>query len=157
MRALAVAVLVALVAVAPAAASEESPTQAELEAEIVCPVCTPATLDQSNAPAAQQMKRFIARRIAAGDTKSEIKRKLVANYGRRVLATPPKEGFDLLAWVLPLAGVGAAAAVVGAAAWRWSRGRASETADPDPASNGRVTLDPEAERRLDEALARFDG
>ena len=148
MRALVVIVL-ALAAAAPAAASENAPTQAELEAEIVCPVCTPATLDQSNAPAAQQMKRFIARRIAAGDTKSEIKRKLVANYGRRVLATPPKEGFDLLAWALPIGGVAAGALVAALLAWRWSRARDDGVAGP-------VGVDPELDRRVDQELARFE-
>ena len=47
------------------------------------------------------MRTFIRARIAAGDTKSEIKRKLVDDFGEQVLASPPKRGFNLLAWVLP--------------------------------------------------------
>src|SRR5215210_3874210 len=90
----------------------------------MCPVCPGETLEQSSSPAAQQVERFIAVRIRAGDSKQEIKDKLVAQYGPRILAAPPKEGFDLLAWVLPLAGAAGAALVLGFAAWRWSRGRA---------------------------------
>ena len=159
MRLAAAAVLAALAVAAPAAASEEHPTQAEVEAELVCPVCAPATLDQSDAPVARRMKALIAARIAAGDTKSEIKRRLVADFGRRVLATPPKQGFDLLAWLLPLAGIGLAGAAVGVVAWRWTRRRddAAYGAVADPAANGRVALEPELARRLDEALTRFDG
>ena len=101
-------------------ASEARPTQAELEGELVCPTCK-TTLDQSNAPVAQRMKRFIARRIAAGDTKSEIKDQLVAQFGKGVLAAPEREGFDLLAWVLPLAGVALGAVALSFLLWRWTR------------------------------------
>jgi cytochrome c-type biogenesis protein CcmH len=111
-------VLVALAAVL--LASEANPTQAELEGELVCPTCQ-TTLDQSNAPIAQRMKRFIARRIAAGDTKGEIKEQLVAQFGKGVLAAPEREGFDLLAWVLPLAGVGLGAVALSFLLWRWTR------------------------------------
>lgn len=112
-------------ALAPAAlASEAHPTQGELERELVCPTCK-TTLDQSNAPVALRMKRFIAARIAAGDSKSEIKDQLVAQFGRGVLAAPEREGFDLLAWVVPLVGLGAGAVVLSLLLWRWTR-RADE-------------------------------
>jgi cytochrome c-type biogenesis protein CcmH len=137
----------ALLAAPLARASEQHPTQAELEGEVMCPVCG-TTLDQSESPAAQQIKRVIARRIAAGDTKSEIKARLVANYGDAILAAPPHHGFGLLAWWLPIAGIVAAAALVGFGAWRWSRAR--EPA-PEPAP-----LDPALERRLDDELRRYE-
>jgi cytochrome c-type biogenesis protein CcmH len=121
----ALAVALAALALAPAAlASEQHPTQAELEGELVCPTCH-TTLDQSNAPVAERMKQFVARRIAAGDTKSEIKGQLVAQFGRGVLAAPEKKGFDLLAWVLPLAALVGGAAVLTVLLWRWTR-RAEE-------------------------------
>jgi cytochrome c-type biogenesis protein CcmH len=145
-----------LVVPSTAAASEERPTQAELERELVCPVCTPATLDQSDSQIARNMKRFIARRIAAGDTKSEIKTKLVAQFGPQVLAAPPRSGFNWLAWLLPLAGLGLGAAVVGVAVWRWSRSRERPVELPPEARNGRRAIDPELERRLEEELARFE-
>lgn len=123
MKFLAVAALA--LALAPAAlASESSPTQAELEGELVCPTCK-TTLDQSNAPVALRMKRFIAARIAAGDSKSEIKDQLVAQFGRGVLAAPEKEGFDLVAWVVPLLGLAAGAVVLSLLLWRWTH-RAEE-------------------------------
>jgi cytochrome c-type biogenesis protein CcmH len=144
----------ALAMVAPAAASEERPTLSELESELVCPSCN-TTLELSNAATAEQMRAFIRRRIAAGDTKSEIKAKLVDDLGSGVLAEPQREGFDLLAWVVPLGGALVAAALVGAAARRWSRRAPEPDADPDPRQNGRAPIEPELERRLDEELARF--
>jgi cytochrome c-type biogenesis protein CcmH/NrfF len=133
-----------------AAASERHPTQSELESEVVCPACH-TTLDQSSSPIAQRMKAFIAARIRAGDTKTEIEDALVAQFGQAVLAKPATHGFDLLAWVLPIVGLLVGAAVVGVAAWRWSRGAPRER----PAASG-PPLDPELERRVDEELARFD-
>jgi cytochrome c-type biogenesis protein CcmH len=146
-RLVAVVIFTALIAVPVAHASERHPTLAELEGEVMCPVCG-TTLDQSDSPAAQQIKRLIARRIAAGETKTQIENTLVAEYGEAILAAPRKKGFGLLAWWLPLAGILAAAAVVGAGAWRWSRAREPEPSEPE--------IDPALERRLDEELARFE-
>lgn len=145
MRPIVAVLLVTLALPGTAGASERHPTQREVESELVCPVCTPQTLDQSNAPIALRMKRFIAARIAAGDTKSEIKDKLVAQFGRRVLAAPEREGFDLLAWVLPFAGIAVAATLVAVGLRRWTRPSAPEE-----------RLDPELERRVDDELARFE-
>ena len=142
-------VALALLVVAPASASEQKPTPAELESELVCPVCE-TTLDSSDAPVARLMKARIRERIAAGDTKSEIKAYFVDQFGTSVLAVPPRRGFDLVAWLLPLAGLGIALVVVGAFAWRWSRRRDDEDAgDGEP-------LDPLVERRLDDALESFE-
>jgi len=148
-RAAAVA-LAALVLAAPAGASEQRPTAAELESELVCPVCE-STLDTSNAPVALRMKAFIRERIAAGDTKSEIKAALVDQFGQAVLAVPPKRGFELVAWLLPLAGLALGAVVVGLLAWRWSHARGG-----DEPPEGGEPLDPELERRLDDELAHFE-
>ena len=144
--------LAALVLAAPAHAGEERPTAAELESELVCPVCE-STLDTSNAPVARAMKAFIRERIAAGDTKSEIKSKLVADFGPAVLAVPPRKGFDWIAWLLPLAGLAVAAVIVGALAWRWSRSRDDGGRDGVAEAE---RLDPELEARVDAELARFE-
>jgi cytochrome c-type biogenesis protein CcmH len=124
------------------------PSAADLEAELVCPVCE-TTLDQSNAPVAERMKTFIRERIAAGDSEQEIKDALVDQFGEGVLATPPKSGFGLLAWILPLAASVAGAVAVGLGIRTWSRRRVSPSAG-EP-------LDPDLDRRVDEELARFDG
>ena len=121
---------------------------ADLEAELVCPVCE-TTLDQSNAPVAERMKLYIRERIAAGDTEDEIKDALVAEFGTGVLAKPPAGGFGLLAWLLPLAGIIAGAVVIAVLVRSWSRRR--------PAPADEQPLEPELERRVDEELARFEG
>lgn len=124
------------------------PKAADLEAELVCPVCK-ATLDQSNAPVAQRMKAFIRVRIAAGDSEQKIKDALVAEFGTGVLAQPPGGGFGLLAWLIPLAAGGIGIVVIAFLIRRWSR------RSPPPATSDE--LDPKLERLVDDELARFDG
>ena len=141
-------VLLALLFVPAAHASDRHPTLGELEGEVMCPVCE-TTLDQSSSPAAQQIKRVIATRIAAGDTKTQIKDGLVAEYGSAILAAPPHKGFGLVAWWLPVAGILAAAVAVGVGARRWARAR-----EPAPAG---PPLDAASERRLDDELRRYEG
>ena len=141
---------------APAAfASEQHPPLNELENEVMCPVCN-TTLAQSNSDAAKAIERVIQGRIRAGWTKSQIKDFLVQQYGESILAAPPKHGFNLLAWVLPLAGIGAAALILGVAAWGWTRGRPDPESLAVQSSNGQGPIDPELDRRVDEELARFE-
>ncbi len=137
--------LVALALVGSAAGAP--PRQADLEAEIVCPTCH-TTLDQSSSPIATRMKEYIRGRIAAGASAEQIKAELVDQFGPAVLAEPPKQGFDLLAWLLPLGALVLGAVVVGALAVSWSRRRETE---PPPSA-----LDPDLDRRVDEELARFE-
>ncbi len=144
----AVVVLAALVLAPVAAACTGRPSLGALEGQVMCPVCG-TTLDQSDSPAAQQIKRFISGRIAAGDSDCGIKDKLVASYGESILAAPRDRGFGLLAWWLPLGGILAGAAALAFGVWRWSRRRG----DGGPPA---VALDPALERRLDDELARFD-
>jgi cytochrome c-type biogenesis protein CcmH len=143
-------VLVLVLLASPAGAADP-PSAADLEAELVCPVCE-TTLDQSNAPVAERMKAFIRERIAAGDSEQEIKDALVAQFGPAVLAEPPSGGFGLLAWLIPLAAGVAGVVVVALLVRRWSRRRAPE----DEAASDEA-LDAGLERRVDEELARFDG
>jgi cytochrome c-type biogenesis protein CcmH len=149
MKVLSLLLAVAVAGVGLAAArAAEPPSAADLEAELVCPTCD-TTLDQSNAPVAQRMKVFIRERIAAGDSEQQIKDALVAEFGTGVLATPPKSGFGLLAWLLPLGAVLAGAIAVGVLILTWSRRRAPPVSESP--------LGPELERRLDDELARFEG
>lgn len=148
MRRFLAVVAVAAAALAPAAAGAGPPNAADLEAELVCPVCE-TTLDQSNAPIAERMKLYIRERIAAGDSEREIKDALVAEFGPGVLATPQKSGFGLLAWLLPLVAIAGGLVAVTLLARSWARGRAADRAVSP--------LEPELDRRVDEELARFEG
>ena len=140
-------VVAALVLAAPAAACTHPRTSLPyLEGQIMCPTCH-TTLDQSDAPAAQRIKRFIAQRIDQCATAGQIKSELVANFGAGILAAPPHTGLDLLAWWLPIGGLIGGALVLAFGVWRWSRTRVPEPAQP---------LDPELDARVDEVLAKWE-
>ena len=128
-RILLATVLLALAASGAASASEQHPTLAELERELICPTCH-ETLAVSTSPIADRMRSYIRARITAGDTKSEIKASLVDQFGEGVLAAPPKRGFNLLAWLLPLVGLTIAAAVIAVLARRWSSGPRAGSCGP---------------------------
>lgn len=154
LAALAAALAVAVAAPGRAVASDAHPTLGELAGEVMCPTCK-TTLDMSSSPIADRIRSFIRTRIAAGDTKSEIKQALVQQFGQAVLAEPSKKGFNLLAWLVPLAGIVGGAVVLGGLAWLWSR-RRGEGDDGFPGGPPGAGLDPELERRLDEELARYE-
>ena len=149
MTRLLIALLAALVLATSAVAGRSLPFRPISRRRSSVPTCK-TTLDQSSAPIAVRMKAYIRARIAAGDSASEIKAQLVDQFGPAVLAEPPKRGFDLLAWLLPLGAVAVGAVVVGALAVTWSRRRDTDADAPDD------DLDPELEQRLDEELGRFE-
>jgi cytochrome c-type biogenesis protein CcmH/NrfF len=149
---LAAVAVAALVLAGPAAACAHPRTSLNyLEGQVMCPTCH-TTLDMSDSLAAQQIKGFIAQRIAACWTAQHIESALVANYGQAILAAPSHRGFDLLAWWLPIAGVLVGALVLAFGVWRWSRRKEPEEPDETEGSG----LDEETERRLDDLLARYD-
>ena len=58
-----------------------------------------------------------------------MKDRLIAQFGNEILASPPKSGFDLLAWLIPGAALAAGVAVATALALRW-RGRGGPPPPP---------------------------
>ena len=139
--------LVAAVAAA-AAACVLRPTLGELEHEVLCPTCH-TTLDVSQSPAADRIRAFLRTRIAAGDTKSQIKDRLVAQFGDGILAAPPRRGLGLLAWVVPIgaAALGAVGVAAGVAAARRAQLRTPANVPP---------VDPRLEALLDRELGRLE-
>ena len=75
-----------------------------IDRSLICPVCPSETLDQSQVELAQQMRVLIREKLAEGWTREEIQGFFVDRYGERVLAAPPKSGFNLLAWIVPPVG-----------------------------------------------------
>ena len=142
-----------LVLAAPALASERHPTLVDLENQLMCPVCAGETLAQSDSLPAQRIKAHLQQRIRQGWTRSQIIDEEKNIWGTRILAAPPRHGFDLLAWVLPLVLILGGAAGMGLLAWRWTRGRD----EPRPPESPERPLDPELEARVDEELWRLDG
>src|SRR3954447_4759034 len=110
----------ALVFAGPAAACAHPRTSLNYpQGQVMCPTCH-TTLDMSASQAAQPIKGFIAKRIAACWTAKQIEAPVVATNGQGILAAPSHKGFDLLACWLPIFGVLAGARVLAFGVWRWS-------------------------------------
>ena len=72
-----------------------------LDRTLICPLCPSETIDQSQVLLAAQMRATVRERLAQGYSEEEIRQYFVDRYGERVLASPPKEGFNLIAWAIP--------------------------------------------------------
>jgi cytochrome c-type biogenesis protein CcmH len=144
-RRLAAVALVLLVAFPVAAGAW---TVNDVARQVRCPTCN-TPLDVSNAPVALDMKKYIAEKREEGWTQQQVIDGLVDEFGRGVLATPPKSGFDLIAWVVPGIAVLIGLAAIPIVTRAWAR-----RPRPDAASAGPPPTDEES-RRLDEELRRL--
>lgn len=147
-RALPLAILAALALAPSALAAPPQTSLADLEDEVMCPICG-TLLELSESPQAKREKVFIATLIERGKTKAEIKDALVAEYGEEVLALPDGEGFNLLAYLVPVIAflLAAIALAVGVKRWRGAKDRAPKAVS-GPSD--------EDARRLDADLAKYD-
>jgi cytochrome c-type biogenesis protein CcmH len=138
-----------LLAASPATvgAAEPRASLPDVEDEVMCTICG-TLLAESDSPQADRERALIRTLIAQGQDKDQIKDALVAEYGSRVLATPSGHGFDLLAWLVPGAGILLAGVAIGYFAVSRARRRSGE---PEP-----PTLDASERSRLDEDMARYD-
>lgn len=83
-----------------------------LDKSLICPICPGETIDRSQVQLANQMQVIVREQIGEGRTDAEIQQFFVDRYGERVLASPPKEGFNLLMWIAPPVGVALALLVL---------------------------------------------
>lgn len=89
-----------------AAANEVTPDEVNTVArEIWCPLCSGVRLDACELKACEQMKDVIAIKLSEGEDAASIKAYFVEQYGPQVLGEPPREGFNWLAWILPVVAV----------------------------------------------------
>ena len=72
-----------------------------LAKELYCPVCENISLDVCPTTACSRWRELIREKMAAGWSNEQIKQYLVLQYGDRVLAEPPRQGLNLLVYILP--------------------------------------------------------
>jgi cytochrome c-type biogenesis protein CcmH/NrfF len=150
-RALSAIVVVLLLAPAASWAACPKTSLADVEDEVMCPVCGVPLGLATEAPQAQRERAFIQREAEACKSKQQIKNELVAQFGDRVLALPPEKGFNLAAYLVPAAIVLLGIGAVGTIAVRRRRGETGTTAAaPTPA------LASEDAERLEADLERYD-
>ncbi|MCA9939300.1 MAG: cytochrome c-type biogenesis protein CcmH [Anaerolineales bacterium] len=100
---------VAALAAAPAALAQSTAITDdqvnEVAHDLYCPVCESTPLDVCPTQACRDWREVIRTQLAEGRSKQQIMDYFAEQYGDRVLAEPPRSGFDLIVWILPAAAV----------------------------------------------------
>ncbi len=109
---------------------EESPLEAEakeLAALLISPCCWRAPIADHQSAIAGEMKQEVRRMLQEGLGHQEILDHYVDQYGVRILAIPPQEGFNRMSFLMPIVFVVFGVAVVGILLQRWHRQSSGES------------------------------
>lgn len=77
----------------------------EVAKDLFCPVCENTPLDVCPTQACADWRELIREQLSAGSTPEEVQAYFARQYGDGVLANPPKQGFNLVLWLFPVAAV----------------------------------------------------
>ena len=126
----------------------------EVSKQLWCPLCSGVRLDACELKACEQMREVIAVKLSEGESDQEIKNYFVAQYGPQVLGEPPLEGFNWLAWILPVV------VMVGGGVFLWFRARSMISGQKQAAASAGASYTAGGEddysRKLDEELKNYD-
>ena len=92
----------------PALAQDQPVTDDDVNAvakDLFCPVCESVPLDVCPTQACADWRELIRQQLAEGLTPEEVQAYFARQYGEGVLANPPKQGFSLILWLLPVVAV----------------------------------------------------
>jgi cytochrome c-type biogenesis protein CcmH len=118
----------------------------DVASELRCVVCQNLSVADSPSEMAGQMRTIVRERLAEGQTPAQVRQYFVERYGDWILLSPPRRGFTLLVWVVPMLATAAGVVLVGVLITRWTRRRPT-VAPPavDPAMSERIRRELEQE------------
>lgn len=93
----------------------------DVAGELMSPACPGRTLINCTSGQSEQWRELIRQKVAQGESKDEIMRYFVEMRGEEILAAPPKKGFALTAYLLPLFVVLNGAGLILVLTFRWVR------------------------------------
>jgi cytochrome c-type biogenesis protein CcmH len=99
-------------------------------AQLRCVVCQSLSVADSPSETAHQMKAIIRERLGAGESPEQVKAYFVEKYGTWILLSPPRQGFNLLVWVVPFVGLAGGLVLVLILVRRWSRRSSAPASTP---------------------------
>ena len=129
--------------------SEELEKEAiAIEGMLIAPCCWRQPVAVHYSPAADEVRAEIRTMLSDGLTRQEILDRFVAEHEMKILAKPPAQGFNLLAYFLPVLflAMGAVIALVVV-----KKLRPTEAAEPKPDSKTKI-LDSDDEERIEKEL-----
>ena len=89
-----------LIAIGPGEALKDAALEArarDIGRQLRCLVCQNQSIDDSDAPLAQDLRRLVRKRVKAGDTNKQVIDYIHSRYGDFVLLRPP---IDIRTWLL---------------------------------------------------------
>jgi cytochrome c-type biogenesis protein CcmH len=89
--------------------------------ELRCPTCTGLSVLESDAKFSVQIKDIVKEKVRAGESKEKILQYFTERYGPWILRSPPKTGFNILAWAFPIGLLLLGPPLVWAFVWRKRR------------------------------------
>jgi cytochrome c-type biogenesis protein CcmH len=92
--------------------AEQEAMVRRLEGMLIAPCCFANTVAEHRSPLSDQVREEVRALVAGGATETEILDTFVAKYGERILAAPKPQGFNLLAYVLPMVALAAGLVVI---------------------------------------------
>jgi cytochrome c-type biogenesis protein CcmH len=95
----------------------------DVAGELMSPACPGRTLLNCTSSQAEQWRELIRQKLAQGESKEQILRYFVDISGEGILAAPPKQGFALAAWLLPLFVIVNGAGLIVVLTRRWAQRR----------------------------------
>jgi cytochrome c-type biogenesis protein CcmH len=122
-----------------------------IERQVMCATCK-IPLNVAESPQANRERVFIRQLIAEGQTEAQIKNALVAQYGPAALGLPSAKGFNLAAYLVPIAVVLVLLTLLGVLLPSWRRHARAQAASTSSAPELSVS----DAARLDADLERFD-
>jgi cytochrome c-type biogenesis protein CcmH/NrfF len=144
--------LVALLSGPPSASAASRPTLPVIERQVMCVTCK-IPLNVAQSQQADRERAFIQGLIGEGRSEGQIKSALVAQYGPTVLGLPATHGFDLAAYLVPLAVVLVLLGLLAVLLPRWRR---RQRTDEGASRTAAQALDPADAARLDADLTRLE-
>ena len=115
--------------------------------ELRCPTCQGLSVKDSEAGFSNSIKDKIRELMKHKKSDKEIREYFIERYGEWILRAPPKQGFNLVLWILPGAGI-----VIGLL-WVVFRSKSWVT---NSQHEELAQLTPEEEQKLKEDLGRFE-
>lgn len=76
-----------------------------ITARLNCPLCQGQTLNECPLQVCDEMRDLIRQKLLAGESEEQIRAYFVERFGDRVLNEPPRAGFALVGWVVPVVAV----------------------------------------------------
>jgi cytochrome c-type biogenesis protein CcmH len=146
-----VCILLLACSLATASAATPRTSLPVIERQVMCVTCK-IPLDVAQSPQADRERTFIQGLIDEGRSESQIKNALVGQYGPAVLGLPGDHGFDVTAYLVPLAVVVALLGLLFMLLPRWRRSARAAAGQRTEAT----VLPASDAARLEADLARFD-